>query len=79
MKSVSEGVKTIDWWLTVANEGITATRFHDTKCNSDVFKQDIRAWILVANDITLTVIESIIIIEVLIVTPFTLWMFIIPI
>jgi hypothetical protein len=54
-------------------------RFCNTKCNSDVFKQDTGARTVAANDIVMIVIESTTIMKVLIVTPFMLKMVIIPI
>jgi hypothetical protein len=60
-------------------KALLIVRFCSTKCNSDVFKQDTGVGTVVANDTIMTIIKSTTIMEVLIITPFTLKMVIIPI
>lgn len=74
-----KGLKPLIGGALLQMKALLTDRFCSTKCNSDVLKQDTRAGIVVANDTVMTVTESTTIMEVLIVTPFTLKMVIIPI
>ncbi len=74
-----KGSKPLNGGVLLQMKALLIVRFCSTKCNSDVFKQDTGVGTVVANDTIMTITKSTTIMEVLIVTPFTLKMVIIPI
>jgi hypothetical protein len=74
-----KGSKPLIGGVPLQMKALLIARSCNTKCNSDVFKQDTRTRTVATNDIVMTITYITTIMEVLIVTHFTLKMVIIPI